>query len=146
MVLKNVFIAVVCTTLLVWSGLATAEPYRGDQFLSLDLSKAVLSPEPLGPLSQFAPGPLGVRLASDGEPAQASAPPADEPKITEFKATEPNVIVHRTHVAHVRAQTPRGAGRTRLARRHSNPLDAQAFDTRIQVWPCRSGGICGWKR
>jgi len=24
--------------------------------------------------------------------------------------------------------------------------DAQALDTRIQVWPCRSGGICNWKR
>jgi hypothetical protein len=34
----------------------------------------------------------------------------------------------------------------RLARQHRNPLDAQALDTRIQVWPCRSGGICNWKR
>jgi len=34
----------------------------------------------------------------------------------------------------------------KLARLHGNPLDAQAFDTRIQVWPCRSGGICNWKR
>ena len=27
----------------------------------------------------------------------------------------------------------------------SNPLDAQARDTRIQTWPCRSGAICGWQ-
>ena len=26
-----------------------------------------------------------------------------------------------------------------------NPLDAQARDTRIQTWPCKSGGICGWQ-
>jgi hypothetical protein len=47
---------------------------------------------------------------------------------------------------HVRAEKPRGAARTRLAHRHRNPLDAQAMDTRIQVWPCKSGGICKWKQ
>jgi hypothetical protein len=49
-------------------------------------------------------------------------------------------------IVHARAEKPRGAVRARLARRHGNPLDAQAFDTRIQVWPCKSGGICNWKR
>jgi len=34
----------------------------------------------------------------------------------------------------------------KLARRHGNPLDAQALDTRIQTWPCKSGGICDWKQ
>jgi hypothetical protein len=24
--------------------------------------------------------------------------------------------------------------------------DAEAFDTRVQVWPCKSGGICDWQR
>ena len=52
----------------------------------------------------------------------------------------------RTHVAQERAEKPRGAARTRLARRHSNPLDAQARDIRIQTWPCKSGAICGWQR
>jgi hypothetical protein len=47
---------------------------------------------------------------------------------------------------HARAEKPRGAVRTKLARRHGNPLDAQAFDTRIQAWPCKSGGICNWTR
>jgi hypothetical protein len=74
------------------------------------------------------------------------------------------MIVHRTRVAHARVEKPRSAvraekwrataraerprrvARTRLARRHTNPLDAEAFDTRIQVWPCRTGGICDWKR
>jgi hypothetical protein len=49
-------------------------------------------------------------------------------------------------VVHARAEKPRAAPRTKVARRHTNPLDAQAFDTRIQVWPCRSGGICNWQR
>src|SRR6185437_13378193 len=26
------------------------------------------------------------------------------------------------------------------------PLDAEAFDRQIQVWPCKSGGICDWQR
>jgi hypothetical protein len=51
----------------------------------------------------------------------------------------------KTQVAHQRAEKPRGVARTKLARRHGNPLDAQASDTRIQVWPCRSGALCNWK-
>jgi len=47
---------------------------------------------------------------------------------------------------HARAERPRTPARTKLVRRHSNPLDANASDTRIQVWPCRSGGICNWQR
>ena len=36
--------------------------------------------------------------------------------------------------------------RTKFAGHPGNPLDAHASDPRIQVWPCRSGGICNWKR
>jgi hypothetical protein len=52
----------------------------------------------------------------------------------------------KTHEARARNEKPRGEARTRLVRRHSNPLDAMAFDRRVQVWPCRSGGICNWQR
>src|ERR1035437_4272934 len=61
MVPKNVFIAILCTTLSAWSGLAVADEYRPDQFLGLDLSQAVLSPKPLGPASQFAPVAIAAR-------------------------------------------------------------------------------------
>jgi hypothetical protein len=27
-----------------------------------------------------------------------------------------------------------------------NPMEAQARDTTVQTWPCKSGGICNWKR
>ena len=157
MVLKSVFIAIIWTMLSAWSGLSMADEYRPDEFLGLDLSGALLSPKPLGPTSQFVPGPLDARIDRPDEGAQASVEPKDEPKAepkSEPKA-EPKVVVPRTRivtrVAHARAEKPRAAepqvlARTRLARRHSNPLDAQAFDTRIQVWPCRSGGICNWKR
>jgi hypothetical protein len=156
MVLKNLFPAMLCAALLAWSGLAVADEYRPDQFLGLDLSKALLSPKPLGPASQFVPGPLDVNVARGNAGAQASVEPKAQP--VEPQA-EPNVrqaesrfVMHRTRVAHarvekpLRAAEPRAAARTKLARRHGNPLDAQAFDTRIQVWPCRSGGICNWKR
>ena len=136
MVLRNIFIAIICTTVLAWSGLSIADEYRPDEFLSLDLSKAVLSPKPLGPASGFAPGPLDVTVDRGSEAAQARVEPNDEPRI----------VVHNTRVTHLRAEPPRHAGRTKLARQHRNPVDAQAFDARIQVWPCRSGGICNWRR
>jgi hypothetical protein len=136
MVLKNVFIATVWATLLAWSGMSVADEYRPEQFLHLDLSSAVLSPKPLGPPGQFAPGPLDVTVDRDGEMTQASV----EPKV------EPRTVTPKVSVAHARAEKPRAVARTRVARRHSNPLDAEAFDTRIQVWPCKSGGICSWKR
>jgi hypothetical protein len=147
MVLKNVFVAVVGVTLLAWSAFAAAEEYRADEFLSLDLSRAVLSPKPLGPRTSFAPGPLDVTVDRGGKAAQVQAEPQPQPQPENLA---PRIVVGKTRVVqrvvHARAEQPRGAGRTRLARRHGNPLDAQAFDTRIQVWPCRSGGICNWKR
>jgi hypothetical protein len=163
MVRKSVFTPVICVMLLAWSGLSIAGDYRPGEFIGLDLSKAVLSPKPLGPSSQFAPGPLDVSADRGGD-AQAQAEPQPEPK------AEPRTVVQtvrvvptqtekesKTRVAHIRpnttgpvaharAEKPRGAGRVKLARRHGNPLDAQALDTRIQVWPCNTGGICDWKR
>jgi hypothetical protein len=139
MVLKNVLVAVVCAACLGWSGLAAADQYQPDEFFGLDLSKAVLSPKPLGPPSQFAPVAVEAKSDHTGEAVQARVEPKPEPRIT------PRITMPKTRIAH-RAEHPRGAARTKLARRHSNPLDAEAFDTRIQVWPCKSGGICNWQR
>jgi hypothetical protein len=156
---KTVLIAVACAVLLAWSGRSFAAEYHSGEILNLDLPSALLSPKPLGPPSQFMPGPLDVHVDRDGQGAQAraesQAEPKAEPQQTETKAeptAEPRSVVHKTvvrkttRVAHLRVEKPRGAARTKLARRHGNPLDAQAFDTRIQVWPCRSGGICNWRR
>ena len=71
MVLKNVFTVIVCTTLLAWPGLAMAGEYRPDQFLGLDLSKAVLSPKRLGPPAEFAPVPVEAKADRGGEAARA---------------------------------------------------------------------------
>ena len=136
MVPRNLFIAALCATLLTWSGVAKADQYHPDEFLRLDLSKAVLSPKPLGPASGFTPGPLDLNTDRDSANVQASREPKAEPIIT----------VHKTRVVQARPEKTRGSTRTRLARRHGSLLDAQAFDARVQVWPCRSGGICNWKR
>jgi hypothetical protein len=135
---RNIFAAAVCAGLLAWAGLAAAaddlpHQYRPSEFLDLDLSKAVLSPKPLGPPSTFAAVPIEADSGSAGAQARAEPKPA------------PGSVIRKTRVAE-RAEKPRGAARTRLARRHSNPLDAEAFDTRIQVWPCKTGGICDWQR
>jgi hypothetical protein len=140
MVLKHVLTGILCSTLVLWSGLALADQYRPDEFLGMDLSKTALSPKPLGPPEVFVPVPgsaksgrSSARAQTPREPKTTSSIAAPQPRVAERSAERG--VEHR-----------RGAGRVKLARHHSNPLDAEAFDTRIQVWPCKSGGICNWKR
>jgi hypothetical protein len=142
MVLKNVGIATICATLLAWSSASLADEYRPDEFLRLDLSKALLSPKPLGPPSEFAPIRVEAKADRGSEGSSARAESTAESKLVKTK----RIVVPSTRVAHMRPEKPRVAARTKLVRRHGNPLDAQAFDTRIQVWPCKSGGICNWKK
>jgi hypothetical protein len=165
--LKDVFVAVICATVSTWGGLAVADEYHPDDFLHLDPSRALLSPTPLGPVQHFVPGPLDATVdrGSGGPQAAADTNPEPrevetqkievqkeaevqraEPKTSEPKTSEPKTVGRKTRVMHARAEKPRAAARIKLARRHSDPLNAQAFDTRIQAWPCNSGGICNWKR
>jgi hypothetical protein len=148
MVLKNVLITGFCATALVGTSLAVADEYAPDEFLGLDLSAAVLSPKPLGPAASFTPGPLDVAVDPNSNRAQVIAEPKAEPRVVAPKVVAPKVVAQRTRAAtaaHTRAE-PRLVARTKIARHYRNPLDAQALDTRIQVWPCKSGGICNWKR
>ncbi|WP_439405477.1 hypothetical protein ACNJX9_29445 [Bradyrhizobium sp. DASA03076] len=148
MVLKSIPSVVAIALVLAVGGIARADDYKPDEYLGLDLSKAVLSPKRLGPETHFAPVAME---AKGGNEAQARAEPVDVPKkvaaervhVSEPKMAETKIA--HTEIAHTRSTQPRGAARTRLAHRHANPLDAQAMDTRIQTWPCRSGGICNWK-
>lgn len=147
MVLKNVFLAVISVALLASSGPSVADEYRANEFFGLDLSRAVLSPKPLGPAAEFAPVPVEVRADRGGEGARAQIEPKAEPKAEpKIAVREVHARVRKVHIAHIRAERPHAAVPTRLARRHGNPLDAHAMVTRVQVWPCRSGGICDWKR
>jgi hypothetical protein len=131
MVLKNAIAAALCTGLLMSGSAALADEYRPSEFLGLDLSQAVFSPKRLGPETEFAP--VRIEARSDRKPVKTE-------RVVVAKAAAP-----KPHVVHERAEKPRGAARTKLARRHTNPLDAQARDTRIQTWPCKSGAICGWQ-
>ncbi len=135
MVLKSAFAVAVFTGLLALSGPAMADEYRPDEFLGLDLSKAVLSPKRLGPETEFAPVPVEAKAdRRDGAPARAE------------QSADRKTVVQTTRVKVAHVERPRGAARVKLAKRHGNPLDAQARDTRIQTWPCKSGGICNWRR
>jgi hypothetical protein len=137
MVLKGVFAVVLCAAILA-AGFSRADEYRPDEFLNLDLSKAALSPKPLGPPAQF------EALRSEAKTdVQSKAVPVDAAPSKHVNAA-PKAA--KMKVAHPRAEKVRAPARTNVARRHTNPLDAQASDTRIQVWPCRSGGICNWQR
>ena len=167
MVPKNVFVAVLATALLAWSGVAMADEYRPDEFLTLDLAKAVLSSKRLAPASDFEAAAVEPRTDPGSDVTRAQVAPnaqPDEPqvhpdvvvpnigkanivktRVAHMRPEKPRGAV-RTELADVRTAKPRGVVRTRLAHRHGNPLDAEARDTRIQVWPCKSGGICDWQR
>ena len=143
MALKNAFIAVTCAVLLGWSGVSIAGEYHPDQFLGLDLTRAVLSPKRLGPTAEFEPFPVQARDDRESENPQARAEPTAEPRL---HTQSPRMADLPVEEPQVRVEKPRVVPRTKVAHRHGNPLDAQAFDTRVQVWPCKSGGICNWKR
>jgi hypothetical protein len=126
--MPRVLLIVLSSVLVMSSAAPAAADYLPDEFLTLDLSKAVLSPTPLGPANTF--GPVVDRTDSIAGP-RAHAKPALHAGRTEQR---------------VSAVTPRGTAPTRLAHHHRNLLDAQAMDTRIQAWPCKSGALCKWKQ
>jgi hypothetical protein len=174
MVLIKVFPALTGAVLLMLGGAPMAADYRADEFLGLDLSKAVLSPKRLGPPAEFAlvpleaKGDIAKKDAAKTDTIKADTAKADTAKSYDTKTDAPKsdiattqpaqpgpehkAVSHRgSAVAHARIEKPRGAARTKLAHRQGNPLDAQARDTRIQsprvqTWPCNSGGICNWKQ
>ena len=144
MVPRSLVPAIFAAALLA-SGSASAADYRPGDFLSLDLSKAVFSKTPLGPPTQFAPVPVEAKSDRGSEPAWARNDLKVEPKQVPTRMVRAAQPHRPTHVASVKRH---GAARVRLAHRpYRDPMNAQAMDTRIQTWPCRSGGgICDWKR
>ena len=132
---------------MVSSAAAQAADYRPDDFLSLD-STALLSPKPLGPPAEFAKLPVEAKSEPANE-AQTSAERVEVPKkiATQRVVTRHRLVVarHRPQLAHATPHKPHPPAKVRLAQHHRTPLDAQARDTRIQRWPCNTGGICGWK-
>jgi hypothetical protein len=158
MVLKRFVSALICVGSLALASAAMADEYRADEYLGLDLSKAVLSPRPLGPPQRFEPVAVeakGDRSDRGSEANWARNDLKTEPRkvaVQDIRDTHPYRVTHPHRVTHIASESrpsakPKGSARIRLAHRHRNPLDAEAMDTRIQKWPCRSGegGICDWK-
>jgi hypothetical protein len=149
MALKGVFSALLGAALIA-GGAASAADYRPGEFLGLDLSKAVLSPKPLGPPSEFAPVAVEARSEASGVLPRSDAKKVAVERVRAAPVrTERTSVVRRdSRLTHAQSEKPRGAARTRLAHRHGNPMNAQAMDIRIQKWPCNpdNGGICAWQR
>ncbi|MCA6119619.1 hypothetical protein J6524_32815 [Bradyrhizobium sp. WSM 1738] len=144
MVLKSAVAAALCAGLLMSGSAALADEYRAGELFSLDPSSALLSPKRLGPETHFTP--VRIEARTDRKPVKTERVVA--PKTTERKArvVQERVEKPRSVEKPRTVEKPRAAARAKLARRHSNPLDAQARDTRIQTWPCNSGGICDWQQ
>ena len=160
MVLNRIGLAAFGAMIFIWSGFSAAQQYRPGEFFNLDLSRAVLSPNPLGPAAGFAPGPLDVTVDRGNNPVRATAELAVDPKSVATATVhadstpkgEPKTALRTAasgmRTAHVRAAeraTPRRP-RALVALHGRNPVEAQARDTTVQTWPCKSGGICNWKR
>jgi hypothetical protein len=164
MVLKRVWPAAAGAIIfgaLASSGPAAAQQYRPGEFLTLDLSKAVLSPKPLGPATSFTPGPLDVTIDRGNNATQTNAELVVDPKDVATATVHaekepvaraavramPRIAASGLRAAHARAERPAVHQPRALVALHGrNPVEAQARETRIQTWPCKSGGICDWKR
>jgi len=167
MVLNRVCFAAFGVMVLAWSGPSAAQQYRPNEYLNLDLSRAVLSPKPLGPAAGFAPGPLDVTVDREFNAAQASAELVVDPKSVATatvhaennpppKNFAPKNFAPKTalrtaasglRAAHASAErSVPHKPRALVALHGRNPLEAQARETAVQTWPCKSGGICNWKR
>jgi hypothetical protein len=149
MFLKNITVLGLSVAIVAASAVAFSAEYRPDDFLTLDLSKAVLSPTPLGPASRFAPVPVKAKSDPAGDVKTDGKLEANT-HVSRARPLRERFAVHEKPRREVQllAERRRGAARVRLTQRHSDPLDARAqvMSRRVQVWPCKSGGICNWKQ
>jgi len=139
MVLKNVGIATICATVLAWSSASSADEYRPDEFLRLDLSKALLSPKPLGPPSEFAPVRVEAKADRGSEGAAARGESTAESKRQDQKdrGSEHQGCAYasgetaRRSPHQARATTRQSPGRASV--RHANPGLAMQVGRHLQL-------------
>jgi hypothetical protein len=130
MVLKNVFPALLGAVLLAGS-FALAGGYRPDQFFNLDLSRAELSPTPLGPPTQFARRRKG-NSDQTAVTAQAGAALIPQPKkgaLERISAPRPRNFVR------VGAAARRGPMRTKVARQPAHCAGLGSADPDVALHP-----------
>ena len=120
--------------LLTWAGSAVADQYRAEEFLRLDLSKAVLSPKRLGPPAEFAP--VAVEARSD-------APQMREEPSVDYRARTRTTSVQRSHSddAPMRAEP-------KVDRRVDHKADRKVavHSTRCEAGACREAACSGAQR
>jgi hypothetical protein len=140
MVLKDALPALLGAALLAGS-VALAAGYRPDQYFGLDLSRAALSPTPLGPPTQFAPARFKPRTPVAARAGAALNPQPKKVVLEKISAPRPR------KVAGAGALAQRGPMPTKVARRRATPRTALAWNPPIRTWPCnpRRGGICIWR-
>jgi hypothetical protein len=122
--------AAACAGVVVLASCGAAQAddaYKPGDFLMMDLQQAVLSPKLLGPPASFERVQIEAKADAKTDVKTDPVKAAAKPKLA-------------------RAPVVKRAAPKKLARSRSNPLDANAADTRVQVWPCRSGGICSWQK
>jgi hypothetical protein len=151
MALKSILLALGGAALI--ASTAQAADYAPDEYLSLDLSKAVLSPKRLGPTQQFEAVPVEAKAEPSGVVAHSNPRKVEVERVASAPVrTDEKVAAHRrSRTAELRTEARnerRDDARARLAHHHRNPLNAEARDTRIQKWPCSpdQGGICAWRQ
>ncbi|WP_086937056.1 hypothetical protein [Tardiphaga robiniae] len=129
MSLRHLIAASVSIALLASFGAAQADTYKPGDYLLLDLQKAVLSPKLLGPPASFEH--VQIQAKADAKANVKADPAKAAPRVARAQAAKP--------------VAQRAAAQKKVTHR-GNPLNANAADTRVQVWPCRTGGICSWQK
>lgn len=127
--LRYLIAASASIALLAGFGAAQADTYEPGEYLLLDLQKAVLSPKLLGPPASFEQ--VQIQAKADAKANVKADPAKAAPHLVRAQSAKP--------------VAQRAAAQKKVARR-GNPLDSNAADTRVQVWPCRTGGICSWQK
>ena len=115
---KYAFAVLGSLALLALGAPALANDYRAGELLTLDLSKAVLSPKRIGPPAEFAPVPVQARTDSQQVVA--------EPKAAGQRAVR---AAHSSRQADVKPVS------------RSDPLDVLGMGPPRRSWVCNSGGI-----
>src|SRR5215469_17473888 len=102
MILKDTCCLVVGALLVASGSAALAAEYRPDDFLTMDLSKAVLSPTPLGPTAHFVPLPVKAKSDTSGD-VKSDGRSEDETHASQARAPAERVARHHAWRAHVLA-------------------------------------------
>lgn len=115
-----------------------------------DLKSVILSPQPLGPPSQFEPKAAAKPdpdLAAKPEPTAPNIAAKPEARRTVAEKPAPKRTTAKPDVSPPRKMTsskPRQKSAVAARKPKASPLESFARDSGRQTWPCVGGGICNW--